>query len=163
MKWSNLETLHFLEVYHIYLDKRETDFTRGAAKSLFDSWWSGSDSINLSVSVWIIFMVFTKHSLEFTFLARNLIWLRDLVPVTFTSTISFLPLLIWWLCKGTNLLLWDWWTKEMGHATQPRTQENETKTQRHSHKDKGWLDGNNVEGQAEHTNADEYSQCPSIQ
>jgi len=51
----------------------------------------------------------------------------------------------------------------MGHATQPRTQEKETETQRHSHKDEGWRDGNTVQGQAGHTNADEYSQCTSIQ
>ena len=71
MKWSNLETLNFVEVYHTYLDNRETDFTRGAAKVLFDFQWSRSDFLNLSVSGWIIFMVFIKHALKFTFLARK--------------------------------------------------------------------------------------------
>jgi hypothetical protein len=124
MTWSNLETLNFLEVYRIYLDNRETNwlYKRCCEKPVwFRMKWKWFHKF---VSVWIIFMVFIKHALKFTFLARKPRMARGysssyIYIDNFFSTLTYSMTL-----QRKNLLVWDWWTKEMGHATQPRTQEN---------------------------------------
>ena len=66
----------------------------------------------------------------------------------------FFPWIVWWLGEETDLLLWHCQDKQESHATIPKTKNNETEKGRHSHMDRGWLDGNTVAGQERRMHVD---------
>ena len=76
---------------------------------------------------------------------------RSTWPQIIHEQFLFIPWIILWRGKETDLLLWDCQAKQERHITWPSTQDNKAEMERHLHKDQGWCDGTTVVGQVRQT------------